>query len=102
MATYEIPLTPEAQLFQIKLAGVTYSLNLVWNNVANAWVLDIADENNIPILRGIPLVPGVDLLGPYPYLNFGGQLVAQTDNGVTIPPTYDNLGTTSHLLFVTT
>ena len=101
MAKYEIPLSPELQTFSIELAGVAYRLNLWWNEVVSAWVVDIADSKENPILRGIPLVANVDLLEPYPYLNFGGQLIAQTDNNIEIPPMFDNLGVTGHLYFVT-
>lgn len=101
MATYEIPLSPEPQKFQINLAGITYSVLLIWNDIAAVWVLDIATALEVPILRGIPLVANVDLLEPYPYLNFGGQLIAQTDNAVSTPPTFNDLGTIGHLYFVT-
>lgn len=100
--TYEIPLTPEAQNFSISLAGVSYQLSLKWGTFANAWLLDIADADGAPVLSGIPLVANTDLLSPYAYMNFGGQIVALTDNALDVPPTYDNLGTTGHLYFVTT
>lgn len=102
MATYEIPLSAEPQKFQINLAGAAYSILVRWNPIAAVWVLDIATALEVPILRGIPLVANVDLLEPYPYLNFGGQLIAQTDNAIAIPPTFANLGTVGHLYFVTT
>lgn len=101
MANYEIPLTPEAQKFSITLAGITYQISVYWGTRTDCWLIDIADNNGTPILRGIPLVANVDLLAPYPYLNLGGQLIAQTDNSPNIPPTYSNLGITGHLYFVT-
>ena len=48
-----------------------------------------------------PLVPGVDLLAQYRYLGFTGSLVVQTDNDPNADPTYDSLGQTSQLYFVT-
>lgn len=101
MAVYEIPLTPDPQTFSISLAGVTYNLTLQWNVLASAWILDIMSSANVPILMGIAVVANVDLLSPYPYLNFGGKLVAQTDNDPSLVPTFDNLGITSHLYFIT-
>lgn len=100
MPAYEIPLSPEPQTFTIELSGVTYRLTFGWNAVVSVWVLDIADQYENPILRGIPLVANVDLLSPYPYLNFGGTLIAQTDSDINLPPTFDNLGSTGHLYFV--
>ena len=99
--TYEIPLTAEPQSFQIALGGVVYALTVRWNIPASAWCLDVADANGAPILAGIPLVTGCNLLGQYGYLNFGGALVAQTDHDLMAPPAYGNLGTTGHLYFVT-
>lgn len=102
MANYEIPLSPEAQKFDIVLAGVDYLISVYWGTRTNTWLIDIANAAGTPILTGIPLVANTDLLAPYPYLNFGGQLIAQTDNAPNVPPTYDNLGITGHLYFVTT
>lgn len=100
--SYEIPLEPIAQTFQIALAGVTYSITLWWSNATNCWQISIADSNQIPIIDSIPLVTGVDLLGPFGYLDFGGQLVVQTDHAPDAVPTYANLGTTGHVYFVVT
>jgi len=102
MATqYEIPTTPESQTFTAKLGNYVYSVNLYFCPPANVWVIDLADDANNPILSGIPLITGIDLLAPYTYLNFGGQLIALTDSSSEIPPTQENLGTTGHLRFVT-
>ncbi len=101
MATaYEIPLVANPQNFSIALGGVSYNLNVYWNVAGSVWCLDIADSLNNKILSGIPLVTGTDLLAPYAYLNFGGKLIAQTDQDLTAPPTFDNLGTAGHLYFV--
>lgn len=97
---YEIPLSPQAQKFQIALAGVTYTLTLWWSTISQSWNVSIADANQQPIVDSIPIVTGVDLLSPFAYLNFGGQLFAQTDNKLDAPPTYQNLGSTSHIYFV--
>ena len=64
-------------------------------------MLDIADINGAAILSGLPIITGTDLLEQFGYLNFGGQLIAQTDFAVDLPPTYENLGQTGHLYWVT-
>lgn len=102
VTSYEIPLEPASQTFQIALAGVTYSITLWWSTIGNCWNIDIADANNIPIISSIPLVTGTDLLLPFAYLNFGGQLVCQTDHAPDAVPTYSNLGSTGHVYFVVT
>jgi hypothetical protein len=101
MATpYLIPLQPTNQTIQITMAGALYTLTVRWNDMNEAWTLDIADANSNPIICGIPVVTGVDLLASYAYLNFGGQLIAQTTNDTNAVPTMANLGSTGNLYFV--
>lgn len=102
MAIFEVPLTPKPQRFFIALAGVNYQLTVQWRAADEAgWTLDIADAQSVPIVEGIPLVTGADLLGQYGYLGFGGQLRVQTDTDPDAVPTFTNLGGASHLYFVT-
>jgi len=101
MQTYEIPLTPEAQTFKITLGATQYQMTLQYRNApGGGWMLDIADVAGNRILSGVPLVTGADLLAQYDYLNFGGELWVQTDLDPAAVPTYENLGTTSHLYFI--
>ena len=102
VTSYEIPLEPAAQTFRIALAGVVYSITLWWSTIGNCWNMSFADANQVPIIDSIPLVTGVDLLGPFEYLDFGGQLTVQTDHDAGAIPTFANLGTTSHVYFVVT
>lgn len=97
---YEIPLSPNAQTFGILLGGAAYNLTVKWNAQNSAWTLDIADNSSNPLVCGIPLITGADLLAQYAYLGISGSLVCQTDNNPDAVPTYDNLGTTGHLYFV--
>jgi hypothetical protein len=99
---YEIPLKPEAQEFDISLGGVTYHLLLTWNAPNNAWNLDIEDSLQNPIVQGIPLITGADLLAQLEYLGLGGALIVQSDFDPNEVPNYGGLGSTGHLFFVTT
>lgn len=101
MSIYEIPTSADQQTFIINLNGLDYNLVLYWNNINQTWMLNIGDTKNNKILSGIPIVANVDLLKPYSYLNFGGQLIAQTDRSPDSPPTFSNLGTNGHIYFVT-
>ena len=74
-------------------------MNVKWNTFASCWVLDVADIQKNPIVSGIPLVTGADLLGQFAYLNFGGKLIVVSDGDPFAVPTFDNLGTSGHLLF---
>jgi hypothetical protein len=99
---YTIPTQPQPQNFTIRLSGVTYTFTLLYrNNPAAGWVLDIGDSNNNPIVQGIPLVTGADLLRQYAYLGFGGALWVQTQDDPDAVPTFTNLGSDGHLYYVT-
>ena len=100
MTVYEIPLSPTPQTFQISLAGTVYTLTLYWADPFG-WFLNIADASGNPILNGVPLVTGADLLAQYAYLGFGGSLIVQTSHDTDAVPTFTNLGINSHLYFVT-
>lgn len=97
---YEIPLQAAPQSLQIALAGITYTLQVRYDYTFGAWILDIEDATGSPLLMGIPLVTGCDLLEQYAYMEFGGALYVQTDGDVDALPTPSNLGSNSHLYFV--
>ena len=99
---FEIPLQAGNQTFQVTLGTVAYSLTVLWRD-PSGYFLDIADISGNPIVQGIPLVTGIDLLSQYAYLMIGGSVGAGTLTVVSdgqdplASPTYDNLGTGSHL-----
>jgi hypothetical protein len=65
MAIFEIPTSPAPRTMQVAFPnGQTYSLRLIYLFTPDdCWMIDIADEFGNPIVCGIPLVAGVDLLG---------------------------------------
>lgn len=98
---FEIPLSPQAQSKQIALAGITYGLTVTWCGPAACWTLAIDDVDGNRLVGGVPLITGADLLEQYAYLGIGGSLICQTDTDALAVPTYDNLGVTAHLYFIT-
>lgn len=99
---YEIPTINRSQLFLINLANVQYKLTVRWINVEEGgWLLDIDSSDGSPIVRGIPLVTGVDLLGQYPQYKFGGKLIAYVAGDNLAAPDYESFGTEGRLYFVT-
>lgn len=95
---YEIPLSPAPQTFGITLGGQALIMTLQWREAGAAcWLLDIADAAGNPMVAGIPLVTGHDLLEQYAYLGLGGALLVATDGDPDAMPTFDNLGVASHL-----
>ncbi|MCP9270143.1 hypothetical protein M5U04_19195 [Xenorhabdus sp. XENO-1] len=79
MSIVEIPLQTENQQFDIQLGGINYRMQLQWGGCAG-WILDIMHPNSEPIVMGIPLVFGVDILEQYRYLGFSGSLVFYCNN----------------------
>lgn len=100
MTAYEIPLSADSQRFTITLAGVVYNLALTWRS-GTGWVLDIADANSAPLVSGIPLVTGTDLLGQFRYLGIGGKLAVLVEGDIAAVPDYSDLGTEGKLYFIT-
>jgi hypothetical protein len=99
---YQIPLVNTAQQFLIPLNGVYYTMTNKWNDMGQFWTLDIADQNNNPIVSNIPLITGADCLAGLDYLDLGGSLyVYSSGSDVNAIPTLDNLGVDSFLVFVT-
>lgn len=99
-SAFELPLTPIAQVFFIQLANVLYQLSLRWNSVSNCWVFDLAGADEAPLLNGVPIVTGTDLLGQFAYLGIAGGLVALTEGNPDAVPTFQNLGDAGNLYFV--
>ena len=123
MPTYEIPLIASPQSFTVTLVGVTYSFALNYRkanagvfgaptgadrevpgliidtNILDNWVLDISDASNNPLACGIPLIPGIDLLGQYEYLGFGGSLTVAVSGDADGVPDFAGLGTSGKMFF---
>jgi len=75
---FEIPFSPRPERFTVTLSGTDYRLTVQYRKAGGAgWVLDIADASDNPLVSGIPLVTGVDLLAQYKHLGFQGRLWVQ-------------------------
>lgn len=103
MGTYfTVPLQAQPQTLTVALSGTTYVLSLSYRNTSGGgWVLDIANAAGNPILQGVPLVTGANLLRQYAYLGFVGALWVQTLDNPDAVPTFKNLGSDGLLFYVT-
>lgn len=99
MTIFEIPTKSIPQQFSVQFPnGNTYTLRLIYQfNTDQCWLLDISDVNDNPLVCGIPLITGADLLAQYAYLGFGCSMFATTDGAPGTPPNFYNLGSAGHL-----
>jgi hypothetical protein len=99
---YKIPLNGGPERFSITVEGVTYRMRLTYANVGRAgWTLDIGDEGGEPIVCGLRLLPGQDLLAQHKHLGINCQLFVKNTEEEYLPPSYAGLGTTTVLLMAT-
>lgn len=99
MNVLEIPLTSRPQTFTIVLQSVRYTMRLWWLKPAQHWVIDVMDQAGEPILCGLPLVTGSDLLAQFQYL-LPGTMFVLTDHVVPDEiPDFTHLGVTGHVYY---
>jgi hypothetical protein len=99
--TIEILLQPKNQRFTLTYGGVNYRCTLVWHEAdLGGWAIDIADNNDVPLVSGLPLVTGADLLRQHRHLGFRFGLVVASDEEVDRPPTRTSLGISTRLYLV--
>lgn len=82
-----------AMRFRSRLESVTIALRLNFNSRARTWTLDIEASDGAPIVRGLRLVEGVDLLAPFRYDDRlpPGQLFVRDTSGAHRDPGRDDL-----------
>jgi len=95
----EIAVQPRNQSMTVELAGETYRLRILWNTTLGRWHLDIDDAAGAPLVHGITLVTGSDLLAQHRHLGFPGSLYCGRDGAIEDAPGYGDFGTSSHLWF---
>lgn len=103
MTLFEIPTAPQPRVISVALPTTTYTLRFGYaatDDDSQGWFMDIADANAVPIVSGIPLVTGTDLLSPYGYLGIPGGIYVATDSDPDAVPTFTNLGSSAHVYFL--
>jgi hypothetical protein len=78
----------------------TQRLRFKWNGPANCWVVDVLDVAGNPVVAGLAVVTGADLLEQFGHLDLGGQLIAQTAHDTDAVPTFSNLGGDGQLFYL--
>jgi len=101
MTTWAFPLLPQAQEMQIQLGAVEYTVRFGWGATTDGgWFIDLSDVDGNPILMGLPLTAGENVLQQFDYLGIPGEIRVQTDGNVLVEPTYANLGSNGQVLFI--
>lgn len=101
MATWYFPLLPQAQEMQIQLGDVDYTIRFGWCDTTDGgWFIDLSDVDGNPIIMGLPLTAGENVLQQFDYLKLPGEIRVQTDGSPLVEPTYDNLGSNGQVLFI--
>lgn len=95
----EIPLTADNQQFSIILADNSWRISLIWREIY--WIMDLQNERAEPVIGGIPLVTGTDLLAPFVWMGLGFQLWVVCGDAAQDYPSKTDLGDRSHLMVVT-
>ena len=69
------------------LDGLNFGLQIQTNKFNNAWQLNLLDSNGNPLVYGLGLEAGMDLLFPYRYKDEvpAGKLFVASFNGQTDP-----------------
>jgi len=74
----------------LTLEGVRFRLDVYSNKFDDSWYIDVFDDQDSPIVEGIAIASGLDLLFPYQYLPVPpGQLFVNTQTGGLFDPTLD-------------
>jgi hypothetical protein len=94
----EIPLdnSPE-QVFSIRLENLVYRLRVTLNSRLAVWDIGFW-RNDIPVVTGVALLGGIDILNQY-NLALKNLFVVNTE-GEPLDPTKENLGTGNRLILI--
>ena len=102
MSILEVPLATNVDNFdeQVLLEGSEYTLACVWNYRGEYWALSMADANSTPIISGVAMRVGVDMLASVsnPLRPPGGLAVYDT-SGANADPGLSDLGGRVILLY---
>ena len=102
MAFIELPVASDIadQSFSVQLDGAVYQVRLRYNTRAGHWALDLADAVGTPLLSGMAIRLGVDLLAQFSDDRFPpGKLFAMNWVNAYAEPDRDNFGTDVALIY---
>lgn len=97
--TVTIPLSTVPQGFDIVLSGRRVRIVTRYFAAQDAgWTLDITEPDSTPIVLGVPIVTGDDLLRGYKHL-IAGSMYYVGNADVLTPPAWGTLGADGELIY---
>lgn len=104
MAVFALPVTnadPNYR-FQIELEGRLYFFEFRYNTRMERWLMDLEDENQDPLVVGIPVLTNLFLLAQFVDDRLPpGFIIAQDESGEGKQATRQQLGNDVKLLYMT-
>lgn len=89
--------------FRISLDGVFFTLAFRFNFRMNRWFMDVKDGENVPLINGVPLLQGTDLIERFKAVTLpAGHFLMLNLEDETIEAGADDLGANSLLLYADT
>jgi hypothetical protein len=88
--------------FTMGLSGTQFYLTIRYNSRMDRWIMDVADATQSPVIVGVPLLIGVNLLGRFSGqagLPVGALYVTDNIAGVN-QPTRNSFGLTHTLWYL--
>jgi len=102
MAIVEIPISSDSgnYNFQTELDGTDYILRFRYNGRSTSWYMDMSTPENAPIIMGIKIVVGTELLSSFKHLAIPqGIMYAVNLENVNQEPTRNNFGSEIRLVY---
>ncbi len=101
MILEKIPFTAERsnQSVSVTLAGIPFTIGMMWNTYGEYWSLSVAELNGDDLLIGIKAVPNYPLCGRFSKLGLIGDLYLIHRNGSDTPPTFEDLAVNYDLYY---
>lgn len=103
MAVLELPVRADlpAYTFKQELEGGVFTFEFRYNERFVAWIMDISDEQGVPIILGTPVLTDVDILSRFISEELPlGQFICIDESGAQRNPDRDNFGGEVKLLYL--
>lgn len=87
--------------FTFTLSSTVYLFTIRYDQRMDRWIMDLADANSNPLVSGVPLLVGRNLIGRFVTEGLPvGYFFVTDDTNTGIEPTRFSFGTTHTLYFV--